>query len=186
MRATVICLYLAAAMTGVQATFAVRSAELGDSEDMTVTWTRPGRLFRAREVTVAPQTVFVTQVSTVVPTATLVLRSVEPTIRNTKRAFLNTWSFQGCANDDNGLPAMVSPFPYQLDAKDTSGAKCMHYCDERGNSMAATQNGNECWCGEPADSLNYVDKSACNIPCAGEPGEMCGGKDKLSVYSKAG
>lgn len=186
MRATAICLYLAATMAGVQASFIVRSAQPEESEDTIVTWTKPGRLFRAREVTVAPQTVVVTEVTTVVPTATFALRSTEPTIRNTKRAFLNGWSFEGCANDDDSLPPLVSPFPYQLGAQDTSGASCMHFCDERGNSLAATQNGDECWCGEPAGSLNYVDKSACNIPCAGEPGEICGGKDKLSVYSKAG
>ncbi|KAK5093529.1 hypothetical protein LTR70_004640 [Exophiala xenobiotica] len=172
-------------MAGVQASFTVRSAQPEEPEDMIVTWTKPGRLFRAREVTVAPQTVVVTQVSTVIPTATFALRSVKPTSRNTKRAFLNWWSFQGCANDDDSLPRLVSPFSYQLDGEDVSGASCMHFCDERGNSLAALQNGNECWCGESAGSLNYVEKSACNIPCAGEPGEMCGGKDKLSVYSKA-
>lgn len=185
MRTTSIVFGLAAILAGAQASFMVRSAPAEDNEDMIVTWTKPGRLFRAREITIAPTTV--TEVTTIVPTATFQLRSVEPTIRNTKRAFLNGWSPTGCAKDDDKIPAsMESPFPYQLDPADISGASCMHYCGSIGNSLAATQNGNECWCGELEESLNYIDKSACDVPCAGEPGEMCGGKHALSIYSRAG
>ena len=182
MRGLSFILYLPALLVSVQASFIVRSAE--DESDV-VTWTKPGARFRARSVTVAPSATTVTEVTSIIPTATFQLRSA-PSSRTIKRAFLNGWSFQGCVDDNDNLPPMVSPFPYQLLSNDVSGASCMDFCDHRGNSLAATQNGNECWCGEPVADITYVDKGACNVPCAGEPGEMCGGNDKLSVYAKAG
>lgn len=64
----------------------------------------------------------------------------------------------------------------------------MHFCDERGHSLAAVQNGNECWCGDESQAVNVtlVEKARCDVPCAAQPGEMCGGAVTLSVYTKAG
>lgn len=82
---------------------------------------------------------------------------------------------------------MVAPFPYQLASEEVSGASCMDFCDRRGNSVAALQNGDKCWCGDEGelDGVTLVGKERCDVACAGEPGEMCGGRMSLSVYSKA-
>lgn len=158
-------------------------------DEQIVTWTKPGIRYRPRSVTIQPETVTVVETQYAFPTATLQLRSIPPPVkRSVKRAFLNIWSFEGCVVDDQHLPPMVSPFPYQLASDEVSGASCMHFCDERGNSLAAVQNGNECWCGEEVDATNVtlIEKDRCDVPCAGQPREMCGGRESLSVYSKAG
>lgn len=154
-----------------------------------LTWTKSGIRYRPRSVTVQPATVTMVETQTILPTATLQLRSVSsPPKRSVKRAFLNTWSYQGCIAHDDNLLDMTAPFPYQLSAEEVSGASCMDFCDRRGSSLAALQNGSECWCGDEADfgGVTMIEKERCDVPCAGQPGEMCGGKQSLSVYSKAG
>lgn len=168
MRAATLVLGLAAMLASVDASFTKRAN--------VKTWSMPGARYRAREVTVPDSPV-------VIPTRTFHLRST-PSERNVKRAFLNNWSFQGCADDDDKLPDLVSPFSYEILPEDVSGASCSHVCDERGNSLAALQNGNECWCGEKAEGITFVDNGACNAPCAAAAGETCGAKDKLTMYVK--
>lgn len=156
----------------------------GEPEVEVATWTKAGARYRSREVTYTPETVTVTEASTTSPTRTFHLRSA-PTERQVKRAFLGNWSYKGCIADDEDLPALVSPFPYQLDVKDVSGASCSHYCDTRGDTLAALQNGNECWCGKPSTSLTYVDDAFCSVSCVAAPGEKCGGKENLGIWVKA-
>lgn len=149
-----------------------------------VTWTKPGVRYRAVSITLPPASIV-----TEVQTATISLRSPpSPVQRSVKRAFLNQWSFQGCVADDDNLSALTAPFPYQLSSDEVSGAACMHFCDERGNTFAATQNGNECWCGDEssASNITHVDQSQCNAACAGAAGERCGGKNSLTIYSRTG
>lgn len=157
-------------------------------DDYVRIWTKSGIRFQARSVTMQPRLVTVTEIQTTTRTATLRLRSLVPPVkRGMKRAFLNSWSYQDCVADNDNLPALVSPFPYQLSSEEVSNAACMDFCDERGSSLAATQNGNECWCGTVSQASNFypVDKSMCNIPCAAATGEMYGGKGSLSVFTRA-
>lgn len=157
------------------------------AEDIII-WTKPGIRFRAVSVTLPP-TSTVTEMQTATATATITLRSAPaPFKRSVKRAFLNQWNFQGCVADDEHLPALFSPFPYQLPSNEVTGAACMHFCDERGNTFAATQDGDECWCGDEygASKVTLIDQFRCNAACAGAPGETCGGKNSLTVYTRAG
>ncbi|CAM9882583.1 unnamed protein product [Hapterophycus canaliculatus] len=64
----------------------------------------------------------------------------------------------------------------------------MTLCDGEGFDYYGTQFGNECWCGAgtPEDTyLRYgeLDESACDVPCAGDPTESCGGNTIMSVYA---
>lgn len=168
------------------ATTAIATAR--EENDHVVTWTKPGVKFRPRTITLQPQTVTITETQTALPTATLTLRSLPPPVkRSVKRAFLNGWSPQGCIADDKNLPPMVSPFPYQLSSEEVTPAACMDFCDGRGDSFAATQNGNECWCGEQSEAsdITFIDGSKCDIPCSGGSGEMCGGKNSLGIFARA-
>lgn len=171
---------LATLLLGAQASWMRR--EQPDWE--VVTWTVPGARYRPVEATFSPETVTHTKETTYYPSQTIQLRAA-PSERQIKRSFLNNWSYKGCAQDDDGLPTLASPFPYQLAQEDVSSASCNHFCDERGSTVAALQNGDECWCGEIADTINFGLESACDTPCAAFPGEKCGGTNGLSVYVKA-
>lgn len=147
------------------ATTLFASALAAQVDEDVVTWTKPGIRYRAVSITLPPVPP-VTQVQTAIATATIRLRSLpSPLKRSVKRAFLNQWTFQGCVADDEHLPPLVSPFPYQLSSGDVSGATCMHICDERGNTFAATQNGNECWCGDETQSNQCYSHRSVPLQC---------------------
>lgn len=157
-----------------------------ESNDDIIIWTKSGIRYRAASITLPPVST-VTKIQTA--TATIRLRILpSPRKRSVKRAYLNQWTLQGYVADHDNLPSLISPFPYELSSDEVSGAACMDTCDERGNTLAALQNGNECWCGDESQASNVtlVNQSRCNIACAAESGETCGAKDSLTIYTKAG
>ncbi|KFZ14005.1 hypothetical protein V501_03442 [Pseudogymnoascus sp. VKM F-4519 (FW-2642)] len=62
---------------------------------------------------------------------------------------------------------------------------CTAACIALGFRFAGTEYGQECWC---ADSLASTGVPApdgneqCDMPCAGNPSQKCGGKDRINVY----
>ncbi|KAK3400633.1 hypothetical protein B0T20DRAFT_348523 [Sordaria brevicollis] len=63
---------------------------------------------------------------------------------------------------------------------------CVYTCKIHGYGSAGMQNGNQCWCGwmreENKESKLVEDQSECNVPCAGDESQICGGKNVLAVY----
>ena len=49
--------------------------------------------------------------------------------------------------------------------------------------IAATQNGDTCYCGNGLQSYSAVGQNSCNVPCAGNQTEICGGAESLSVWN---
>ncbi|KAI8608814.1 aspartic peptidase domain-containing protein [Chytriomyces sp. MP71] len=60
--------------------------------------------------------------------------------------------------------------------------RCLRDCVAAGYAFAATENGNECWCD---NWLPAASSDSCNMPCAGDSMQMCGGPWALSVVSRA-
>lgn len=91
-------------------------------------------------------------------------------------AFLGCFKDQGDPQGTNGRD--LSGF--MVSAPNMTGAQCAATCQSRGFTYAGTQYGSYCFCG------NEYGKSGpaanCNVPCAGNPGEMCGGAWANSVY----
>ncbi|OBT59620.1 hypothetical protein VE04_00148 [Pseudogymnoascus sp. 24MN13] len=62
---------------------------------------------------------------------------------------------------------------------------CTAACIALGFRFAGTEYGQECWC---ADSLASTGVPApdgneqCDMPCAGNPSQKCGGKDRINLY----
>ena len=59
--------------------------------------------------------------------------------------------------------------------------KCVSLCREKANSYAATQYGQQCFCGNSYGK--YGPATNCDMKCAGNSAEMCGGNFANSVYS---
>ncbi|GAP84127.1 putative WSC domain-containing protein [Rosellinia necatrix] len=58
---------------------------------------------------------------------------------------------------------------------------CAESCD--GFTYFATEYGRECYCGQFIDPRsNVTDDADCNIVCAGDETEYCGGSDRLEMY----
>ncbi len=57
---------------------------------------------------------------------------------------------------------------------------CIQTCSSKGFAFAGTQWKTECFCGTSYGKSGRADN--CNLPCAGNPHEMCGGDLANSVY----
>ncbi|KAL2118539.1 hypothetical protein VTJ04DRAFT_8199 [Mycothermus thermophilus] len=66
-----------------------------------------------------------------------------------------------------------------IHAEDMTAAKCAKHCE--GFYYFGTQYGNECHCGDIEPPI-ALDDAECDMPCAGDANETCGGSMKLNVY----
>lgn len=100
-----------------------------------------------------------------------------------RRALPSGWTALGCVTD---APA-PSRALYQshTDAALTPAA-CMKSCTASGYDLAGTQFSKECWCGGALNSTGGAGKTAaasdCNMPCAGDASQTCGGNYRMNLY----
>jgi len=81
--------------------------------------------------------------------------------------FKETWT-RDLAGYTTNTPAMTTQM-------------CVNLCRERGFAYAATQYGQHCFCGNSYGK--YGPATNCDMKCAGNPAEICGGSFANSVYS---
>lgn len=86
----------------------------------------------------------------------------------------------GCFADDVNYRSLTGAF---YDSPDMTIEKCTSLCAGNGNSLAGLEYGSQCFCG---DALRLGPSNNCNMPCAGNAAETCGGGNALSVYQVAG
>ncbi|KAJ7726893.1 WSC domain-containing protein, partial [Mycena metata] len=68
--------------------------------------------------------------------------------------------------------------------------KCVSLCDSNGFIYAGLEFADECYCGNTLSAANgggvpASSSSQCNMPCAGNSGEICGAGFRLTLYSKS-
>jgi hypothetical protein len=89
----------------------------------------------------------------------------------------------GCAVDTSSRVLGSSEY-YQFPDTNTPAA-CIALCGDRGFSLAGVEYGYECFCassyvaGPPA----VANVSDCNVPCAGDATQTCGGGLRLQIYT---
>ncbi|KAK4222198.1 hypothetical protein QBC38DRAFT_513108 [Podospora fimiseda] len=69
---------------------------------------------------------------------------------------------------------------------DVSNTNCVNFCSEKGFSVAGTEYGGECYCGNALNKLEKLDDSKCSFTCKGDASQKCGGDWALSLYTKGG
>ncbi|KAG5926899.1 hypothetical protein E4U53_002961 [Claviceps sorghi] len=67
-----------------------------------------------------------------------------------------------------------------------SNKNCVAYCKGAGFTLAGTEYGGQCYCGNELMGSEKIDESACHIACEGDGADVCGGSWALSVYSVDG
>lgn len=93
-----------------------------------------------------------------------------------------------CLNGGNKAKCPSLPSP-TCDSKTLTATGCADLCAQMGFSFAGVEGGAQCYCGNEISSAAKKDGStpfgpaACNSPCAGMPGEMCGGSCALDIYT---
>ncbi len=95
---------------------------------------------------------------------------------------INLVSYRGCYIDLGNPGVRDLPYLAATNLPLNSKTVCMQLCTEAGYKYAGTQFSMECFCGNSYGSYG-VDLNGCNMPCAGNAGETCGGGSRNSVYT---
>ncbi|PNS16603.1 WSC domain-containing protein 2 [Sphaceloma murrayae] len=94
------------------------------------------------------------------------------------------WAYQGCALDNVGARTLTGySNVYSTDQATTSVDTCMKKC--QGSQYMGLEYGKQCFCGNsiPADRVPQSSQlGQCNMPCAGNSSQICGGGSQLSLY----
>ncbi|KAL2135440.1 hypothetical protein VTI74DRAFT_8542 [Chaetomium olivicolor] len=104
---------------------------------------------------------------------------------NTKATYQDIAGFKyvGCYRDskDRRLAGEVLP-----NLGLVSNTACVNYCASKGFSIAGTEYGGECYCGNSISPLEKLDDKECAMKCKGDGKQTCGDDWALSVYTKGG
>ncbi len=67
-----------------------------------------------------------------------------------------------------------------------SNSNCVAYCSSKGWSIAGTEYGGQCYCGNSLITATKIDEASCSMACEGDGKQTCGGGWALSLYTKDG
>lgn len=96
------------------------------------------------------------------------------------------WEYQGCYHDNIGYGRVMANG--QPNNDDMTVESCITVCASKGYTVAGMEYSSQCFCDDYLrDNTTRADSdSACAMSCSGDSGEICGGPNLLSVYSKGG
>ncbi|KAG5643834.1 hypothetical protein DXG03_009565 [Asterophora parasitica] len=61
-------------------------------------------------------------------------------------------------------------------------AACISYCDSKGYIYAGTEYSVECYCDNDLHAGTAAAAADCNMPCSGDPSELCGAGGRINLY----
>ncbi|XP_033097906.1 adhesion G-protein coupled receptor G2-like [Anneissia japonica] len=105
------------------------------------------------------------------------------TDRDDSTATTNTMirGYRGCFKDVTSDRAM--PYGYFY-SNNMEIDVCRQHCYYQGYPYAGLEFSRECFCDDDTYDVHGIrTESSCNMACVGNSGEICGGPDRLSVYS---
>lgn len=96
---------------------------------------------------------------------------------------INGFKYAGCFKDSEKrvLSGKIRP-----DVGTMTNEKCIDRCKSLGFSIAGTEYGGQCYCGNEVVGSEKLADSECNLACEGKADDKCGGGWALSVYSTSG
>jgi hypothetical protein len=92
------------------------------------------------------------------------------------------WKYDGCYVDGTNGRILRNGPP---DSQTNSVENCVNYCATNGYTIAGMEFSTQCFC----DNAIYnggvlaTNQADCNMACAGNPAEICGAGNRLSVYN---
>ena len=92
------------------------------------------------------------------------------------------WAYEGCYNDSIHAPVLSLKQPHN---SNPTVQTCVWSCYQQGYSISALEDRRQCFCGNSilnGGTLADWDFD-CNTTCSGNEEEICGGTEKLSIYS---
>lgn len=111
--------------------------------------------------------------------------STSPSAADPTDPTLPNWTYTGCYTDVYNARVLSGITFANLGAHNTTTTGCVAYCDAEGYSIAGTEYGGQCSCGNSlASASTKVGNDKCSMACEGDSTQLCGGGLTLSVYSK--
>lgn len=91
-------------------------------------------------------------------------------------------TYYGCYND--GPTRTLAPYQ-QTGWTGMTTEMCISKCKSLGYALAGVSFGNECYCGNSINGQNGgpADSATCNMACAGNANQQCGGSWRMNIYS---
>ena len=100
------------------------------------------------------------------------------------KTYSGNLTYQGCWS--NEWPETPLALPTQLyDNSSNTRELCTSACVGSGYKIAGVQNTTQCFCGDTLNSQSavLVVDTSCQSPCPGNSAEICGGNNRLSLFS---
>lgn len=91
---------------------------------------------------------------------------------------LFNYTYLGCAREPDSSRALEDLISVGLLTRN----KCLIICSSGGYGFAGMEYGNECWCGHTLGAIGF--NGTCNMPCAGNSSDTCGGSLSLDLYMR--
>ncbi|KAN0122276.1 WSC domain containing protein [Hyaloscypha variabilis] len=99
------------------------------------------------------------------------------------------WSYYGCWNETtlaagtNGARALAGGV--EEDLSTMTADVCLAYCKSASYTFAGIEYTRECYCANLLNAIsNKLPDSSCDLPCAGNSSQICGGDLALTVYQQ--
>lgn len=101
-----------------------------------------------------------------------------------RRTLPTGWSARGCLTD---APPPSRALEHSHTDAALTPAACIKSCAASGYTLAGTQFSKECWCGGALNTTGGAGQAAvassCDMPCAGDASQSCGGNYHLNLYA---
>ncbi|KAF2216074.1 hypothetical protein CERZMDRAFT_65437, partial [Cercospora zeae-maydis SCOH1-5] len=94
----------------------------------------------------------------------------------------NGWTSLGCYTDSVNARSLRFQRSIDAGANAMTVAACTQACKSAGFSVAGLEFANECFCDTKLQSSATQASDGCDMACAGNSTEFCGGSNRLNVY----
>jgi WSC domain len=93
---------------------------------------------------------------------------------------VGNYSYQGCVTNFDTLTLAGTQ---NTNWANITNQVCINWCSTLNYTMAGTQSGSQCFCGNSLGASALLDSSGCTTPCNGDTTQACGGDSTISLYS---
>ncbi|KAF5325141.1 hypothetical protein D9619_009961 [Psilocybe cf. subviscida] len=98
-----------------------------------------------------------------------------------KRTIPAGWTSVGCFTDQAPERTLITAAT--TDPAGMTIEQCASFCTPLGFQFAGVEFGRECYCDNIIESTGAPATDGCNMPCAGDSNEICGGAGRINIYN---
>ncbi|KAI5359093.1 putative hem peroxidase, carbohydrate-binding WSC, hem peroxidase superfamily [Septoria linicola] len=108
-----------------------------------------------------------------------------PTMNPGSNSLPAGWNALGCFTDSTSARSLSNGVEVQGGSSNMTIRGCLSACAGRGFAYAGLEYAQECFCGNEVRNAGTCasDQSTCNMSCRGNRAEICGGPDRLNIFS---